>query len=178
MEQEAEKGQGDPACRPGIRTASLGGRGDRREVNYGFRDHGQTDFRDTFVSFYWVRTRTWSRNGLRIGLRAQFLGARCTSCRARPVGTVLGAKFGRKPAQNRPEPKCKFCFRLHILSEGKRISIAHWLRMAKVFLAVLRIICILFLAPPHPPGDPGGGSGDTCQGLGPIPARIRGVLCF
>ncbi len=43
------------------------------------------------------------------------MGAFCTICRARPVGTGLGAKLGRKPAKN----QIKIVIVLLILSEGK-----------------------------------------------------------
>ncbi len=56
------------------------------------------------------------------------VGALCTAVRARPVGTGLGAKFGRKPAK-RPNKNHK----LHYLSEAK-VSIGYCRHSGRICL--------------------------------------------
>ena len=71
---------------------------------YKFTGFGQDDLKHGRGKFMWpdqemVTKLPWNWSP---GL---ILGAFCTIFRARPVGTGLGAKFGRKTAQNRPKPK-------------------------------------------------------------------------
>jgi hypothetical protein len=54
---------------------------------------------------------------------------------SRPVGTGLEAKFGRKPAQNRPKAKYKLEFEVLSLSESKRSN--HYLSTFSVVVHIL-----------------------------------------
>ncbi len=63
----------------------------------------------------WVRTRIWSRNGLRTGLRGEFCVRAAPFFEPDPLERVSGPSS----AGNRPKTKHKLYLLFHIISKGK-----------------------------------------------------------